>query len=112
MSSSVQECFVYIALPGETEFVTAGRFQLSTDRHGIATGRFVYGRSYLARDNAVPIDPIELKLERRVLRDHTPPRRVRRAARCESRLMGPPHHRKTLWLTRTRGARLPGLFTG
>ena len=56
------ECFVYIALPGETEFVTAGRFERSFDRHGVATGRFVYGKSYLARDNAVPIDPIALKL--------------------------------------------------
>jgi serine/threonine-protein kinase HipA len=56
------ECFVYIALPGETEFVTAGRFQRNIDRHGVATGRFVYGKSYLARDNAVPIDPLELKL--------------------------------------------------
>ena len=56
------ECFVYIALPGETEFVTAARFQRSFDRHGVATGRFVYGKSYLERQNAVPLDPIELKL--------------------------------------------------
>ena len=35
---------------------------LSTDRHGAPTGRFVYGRRYLARANAVPIDPFELKL--------------------------------------------------
>ncbi|MBI1732698.1 MAG: HipA domain-containing protein [Gammaproteobacteria bacterium] len=56
------ECFVHITLPGETTFVTAGRFRLDTDRHGAATGRFVYGKSYLARNNAVPIDPIELKL--------------------------------------------------
>ena len=56
------ECFVYITLPGETEFVTAGRFQRTVDRHGVATGRFVYGKSYLARENAVPIDPLELKL--------------------------------------------------
>lgn len=53
---------MYIALPGETEFVTAGRFERSFDRHGVATGRFVYGKSYLAKDNAVPIDPINLKL--------------------------------------------------
>jgi len=66
MSSSAQECFVHIVLPGETEFVTAGRFARATGAHGIAVGRFVYGRSYLARDNAVPIDPLELKLERRV----------------------------------------------
>ncbi len=57
-----RECFVYIALPGETEFVTAGRFQRTEDRHGVPTGRFVYGKSYLDRKNAVPIDPIELKL--------------------------------------------------
>lgn len=57
-----RECFVYIVLPGDTEFVTAGRFVRSVDRHGGATGRFVYGKSYLARENAVPIDPITLKL--------------------------------------------------
>lgn len=56
------ECFVYIVLPGETEFVTAGRFQRTENRHGVYTGRFVYGKSYLARQNAVPIDPIELKI--------------------------------------------------
>ena len=56
------ECFVYIVLPGETDFVAAGRFRIDTDRHGVATGRFVYGKSYLARNNAVPIDPIQLKL--------------------------------------------------
>lgn len=56
------ECFVYIALPAETDFVTAGRYQRTIDRTGVATGRFVYGKSYLARGNAVPIDPLELKL--------------------------------------------------
>ncbi|MCI3953565.1 MAG: phosphatidylinositol kinase, partial [Burkholderiales bacterium] len=56
------ECFVYIALPGETEFVTAARFERKADRHGVNTGRFVYGKSYLARKNAVPIDPLNLKL--------------------------------------------------
>jgi len=56
------ECYVYITLPGETESVTAGRFELTKDRRGNALGRFVYGKSYLARANAVAIDPIELKL--------------------------------------------------
>jgi serine/threonine-protein kinase HipA len=56
------ECYVYITLPGETEAVTAGRFELTKDRRGNALGRFVYGKSYLARGNAVAIDPIELKL--------------------------------------------------
>lgn len=56
------ECYVYIVLPGETEFVTAGKFVLTADRHRNPIGRFVYGQSYLARNNAVAIDPIELKL--------------------------------------------------
>ncbi len=59
---STQECFVYITLPGETEFVTAGKFALTIDGRHIPTGRFVYGRSYLTRDNAVAIDPLVLKL--------------------------------------------------
>lgn len=56
------ECFVYITLPGETESVTVGRFELTKDRRGNALGRFVYGKSYLARGTAVAVDPIELKL--------------------------------------------------
>ena len=60
--SSASECFVYITLPGKTEAVTAGRFVLSTDRRGTAVGRFVYGKSYLARKDAVEFDPVELKL--------------------------------------------------
>ncbi|TFH47637.1 MAG: type II toxin-antitoxin system HipA family toxin, partial [Lysobacterales bacterium] len=65
---NAQECFVYIILPGETDFVTAGRLVLTPDRQGVSTGRFVYGRSYLARDNAVAIDPLELKLGRSTYR--------------------------------------------
>ena len=57
-----QECFVYIVLPGETKFVTAGRFQLDKDRTGAPVGRYVYGKSYLARNEAVPLDPLDLKL--------------------------------------------------
>lgn len=60
--SAATECFVYITLPGKTDAVTAGRFALSKDRRGTALGRFVYGKSYLARDNAVAVDPVELKL--------------------------------------------------
>ncbi len=56
------ECFVYITLPGTAEFVTAGRFVLETDRTGVPLGRFVYGKSYLANPDAVPIDPLDLKL--------------------------------------------------
>jgi serine/threonine-protein kinase HipA len=60
--SSSSECFVYITLPGQTQAVTAGRFELTKDRRGSALGRFVYGRSYLAQRKAVAIDPFELKL--------------------------------------------------
>jgi serine/threonine-protein kinase HipA len=35
---------------------------LTKDRNGNALGQFVYGKSYLARNDAVEIDPIELKL--------------------------------------------------
>lgn len=56
------ECFVYITLPGQTASVTAGRYVLTKDRRENALGRFVYGKSYLARNDAVEIDPVELKL--------------------------------------------------
>ena len=56
------ECFVYITLPGKTESVTAGRFVLTRSRDGTPFGKFVYGKSYLARDDAVEVDPVELKL--------------------------------------------------
>lgn len=59
---SPAECYVYITLPGQTEPVTAGRYRLETNRQGVATGKFVYGKSYLARPDAVPLDPVELKL--------------------------------------------------
>lgn len=67
MTSKRDQCFVYIWLPGETAAVTAGRFELTADRPdfhrgGTPLGRFVYGKSYLARKNAVPLDPVELKL--------------------------------------------------
>jgi len=56
------ECFVYIVLPGTSTFVTAGRFVLEPNRAGVPVGRFVYGKRYLDNPDAVPIDPVELKL--------------------------------------------------
>lgn len=61
--TSNTECYVYITLPGQTDFVTAGKFSLEKDRQGTPLGRFVYGQKYRAREDAVPIDPIELKLD-------------------------------------------------
>lgn len=61
----ISECFVYLMLPGTHALVTAGRFVLEEDRYGAPRGRFVYGRRYLGRPDAVPIDPIELPLAER-----------------------------------------------
>ncbi len=61
---SERECYVYIVLPGATEFVTAGRFRIFPTPEGQAVGEFVYGRRYLERDDAVELDPVELRLRR------------------------------------------------
>jgi len=57
------ECFVYIQLPGSLEVVTAGRFRHEVLPDGVAMGLFVYGSRYLARPDAVPLDPFNLPLE-------------------------------------------------
>jgi len=57
MTSKNNSCFVHITLPGTVAPITAGRFVLEN-----GVGNFVYGKSYLARPDAVAIDPIELKL--------------------------------------------------
>jgi len=64
--TSERECYVYIVLPGTTEFVTAGRFRVAETREGTPRGEFVYGRSYLRRNDAVEFDPIELRLATRL----------------------------------------------
>jgi len=61
-SNPGRECFVYITLPGKTSAVTAGKFVLEETESGAPLGRFVYGQSYLKNVEAVPIDPVELKL--------------------------------------------------
>ena len=53
-------CYVYMTLPGETEAVVCGYFEIRDQRDGGQVGRFVYGRSYLARGNRVQIDPVRL----------------------------------------------------
>lgn len=61
MTSEASDCFVYIHLPGETQAVTAGRYRLDAG----PLGRFVYGRRYLERPDAVALDPVELALRGR-----------------------------------------------
>src|ERR1700680_570794 len=63
-----EDCFVYITLPGQAEPVTAGRYPLDTGRPGSAAGQFVYGKSYLSRNDRVEFDPVELKLQVPVFR--------------------------------------------
>lgn len=62
MTSKGHQCFVYVWLPGQTVAVTAGRYELTIDRNGTPLGRFVYGKSYLERSDAVELDPVELTL--------------------------------------------------
>jgi len=50
---------VFIYLPGETVAVPAGIFTYNTDP-GI--GIFAYGRRYVERHNALPVDPVALPL--------------------------------------------------
>lgn len=64
--TSDRECYVFIVPPGRTRFVVAGRFRVSATPNGAPLGEFVYGRSYLARPDAVELDPVELRLAPRV----------------------------------------------
>lgn len=53
-------CYVYVTLPGRTNPVVAGRLDVAPTRDGGQVGRFVYGKSYLARPERVAIDPTRL----------------------------------------------------
>ena len=54
-----QKAYVFIYLPGETAAVPAGVFTHYPDD---GVGHFAYGRLYLERPNALPVDPIALPL--------------------------------------------------
>lgn len=58
----LRRCFVYVTLPGEVQPVVAGRFELSRDGRGDPLGRFVYAKTYLGRQEAVPLCPVDLPL--------------------------------------------------
>ena len=49
-------------MPGSTDVVTCGRYQQTRAPNGDFIGRFVYGRSYRARPDAVPLDPFTLPI--------------------------------------------------
>jgi serine/threonine-protein kinase HipA len=66
-SSRARECYVHLQLPGSLERVTCARIEIDEVR-GALIGSMVYGRQYLARPDAVPIDPYELPLSDEVFR--------------------------------------------
>lgn len=58
----MSERIVFIYLPGETAAVPAGRLTLLEQGPQVQASRFAYGRRYLQRANAVPVDPVALAL--------------------------------------------------
>ena len=56
---AIKEIIVFIYLPGEPVAVPAGIFTYDSD---LMVGNFAYGQRYLERNNAIPVDPIALKL--------------------------------------------------
>jgi len=99
------ERIVFIYLPGETDAVPAGRLTMIEEGLEVKASRFAYGRRYLERPNAVPIDPVSLPLAQGrggaellpasglalfgALRDATPDAWGRRV--IENRLRAPPN---------------------
>lgn len=101
----MSERIVFIYLPGETEAVPAGRLTMIEQGLQVQASRYAYGRRYLQRANAVPVDPVALSLAQGrggaelvpsaglalfgALRDATPDAWGRRV--IENRLRAPPN---------------------
>jgi serine/threonine-protein kinase HipA len=64
MATSEQRAYVYLQLPQSLTVVTAGLYELKS-LSGVDTGSFVYSPAYLARSDAVPLEPFELPLRAR-----------------------------------------------
>ena len=56
------ERIVFIYLPGDTEAVPAGRLNMVEQGTVLVATTFAYGRRYLQRPHALPVDPINLRL--------------------------------------------------
>lgn len=63
---SEREAYVYIQLPGALEMVPAALLRVQTVPNGTQIGRFRYGDRYLARPEAVALDPFRLPLAKEV----------------------------------------------
>ena len=98
------ERIVFIYPPSEREAVPAGRLTLIEDGIELRGSRFAYGRRYVERSNALPVDPVSLPLSEAsgrellpanglllfgALRDATPDHWGRRV--IENRLRAPPN---------------------
>lgn len=64
--TSEREAYVYIQLPGSLETVPAALLRVQTLPDGTQIGRFRYGDRYLARREAVALDPFRLPLAKQV----------------------------------------------
>lgn len=64
--TSEREAYVYIQLPGTLEMVPAALLRVQTLPEGTQIGRFRYGDRYLARPEAVALDPFRLPLAKQV----------------------------------------------
>lgn len=64
--TSEREAYVYIQLPGSLETVPAALLRVQTLPDGTQIGRFRYGDRYLARPEAVALDPFRLPLAKQV----------------------------------------------
>ncbi len=64
MISEPGQAFVWFWLPGEVDPVVAGRLDLDPDTGVIS---FTYGRSYVERENAIPLYLPELPLRRNAI---------------------------------------------
>lgn len=60
--SAAEPLWVWVYLPGRVDPVLCGRYERTVTGAGVA-GNFIYGKSYLARADRLPIDPIVLPLE-------------------------------------------------
>lgn len=64
--TSESEAYVYIQLPGTLDTVPAALLRVQTLPDGTQVGRLRYGHRYLARPEAVALDPFRLPLAKQV----------------------------------------------
>ena len=60
--SNSWETTVFVYLPGETSAVPAGKLSLLEEGSRVIAATFGYGRLYLERSKAIPVDPVSLAL--------------------------------------------------